>query len=280
MGIFIPYSYLQQRAVAAGAQFQFRTDPYASSLKLAVPGALFTELGMSNYYDDVHADIAGTGTNISNTPTGSGSEFYEDTTNIKWASEQYDASMFLQDAGCWGAVQQATSSPPADDQFFFGSNNWVIEGWYYMTEQFNRPPFWKVGIRHVNYYINCDFGFPNDLTFTKFRGRIILDTSTTGETQYFASDQTNILNSWVHVAWVRSGNTKNFYYNGTRYMNNTAAIGSIDANTGFIRILRGESTTNDGASGAVQDFRVYIGTDKGYTGSTITTPDSIVEYLG
>ena len=110
-------------------------------------------------------------------------------------------------------------------------------------------------------------------------GNLRVNTSTTGESQYFSTDETLILNSWVHVAWVRSGNNKYFYYNGTRYLNNTAAIGSIDANTGFIRILRGENVDNDGTAGAVQDFRVYIGTDKGYTGSTITTPSSIVEYL-
>ena len=284
MGLFTPYSFLQQKAVAAGggAQFQFRTDAYASALKLAIPGALFTELGMSNYYDDVHADIAGTGTNIAATPTGSASEFYEDTTagQIKWPDEQYASSMFLEEAGCWGSVQQATSSPPADDQFYFGSLNWVIEGWYYLTDTFSRPPYWKVGIRHANYDINLDFGFPSSLNPAQFRGRMVLDTSTTGETQYFASDQTNLTNQWVHVAWVRSGNNKYFYYNGTRYMNNTASIGSIDANGAFIRILRGENTTNDGTSGAIQDFRVYIGTDKGYTGATITTPDSIVEYIG
>jgi hypothetical protein len=279
--MFTPFAFRNIQPIgAAGPLFQFRTDPYASSLKLAIPGTVFTELGMINYYDDVHADIVGSGTNITATPTGSASEFYNNTTDIKWPAEEYDSSIFLQDNGCWGGVQQATSAPPPDNQFFFGSENWVIEGWYYMTEQFTRPPFWKVGIRHANYDINLDFGFPAVANLSKFRGRMVLDTSTTGETQYFSTDETLVLNSWVHVAWVRSGNNKYFYYNGTRYMNNSASIGTIDANGAFIRILRGENVDNDGTAGSVQDFRVYIGTDKGYTGSTITTPSSIVEYLG
>jgi len=47
---------------------------------------------------------------------------------------------------------------------------------------------------------------------------------------------------------------------------------------GFWNIMGVNSgNNNDGLRKNVQDFRFYVGTDKGYTGSTITVPDSIVE---
>lgn len=38
-------------------------------------------------------------------------------------------------------------------------------------------------------------------------------------------------------------------------------------------------TNNDGLRKNIQDYRLYIGTDKGYTGTTITVPNSIVQKL-
>jgi hypothetical protein len=49
--------------------------------------------------------------------------------------------------------------------------------------------------------------------------------------------------------------------------------------TGVQQIMGGASALNDGAAGAWQDYRVYIGTDKGYTTSTISAPDSIIEKI-
>ena len=66
------------------------------------------------------------------------------------------------------------------------------------------------------------------------------------------------------------------YFDGTRQYSSTPSIGSVDTNGSYHRIMRGENTTNDGAAGNYQDLRVYIGTDKGYTGTTITPPASIV----
>ena len=246
--------------------YSYRTDAYASFLKLAIPGSTFDGL-ITDGFDDVHADIAGTGTNVQYALTGSASEVNLDTSDIKWSSEGYGSSVFLQDAGEWGTASES--------ELNWSSSSWVVEGWLYMDERFTKPPYWKVALRHTGYYIDLGLGFPASGT-TDARMRMILNTSTTAETQYFSSNIVYNLNQWYHIAFVRSGNTLNMYWNGTRVYNNTPSLGSIDTNGSYHRIMRGENTTNDGTAGNWQDFRVYIGTDKGYTGATITAPDSIV----
>lgn len=268
MPIFAPFSYYEQKdvAVVPGIQYYTRYDGYSGSLRLAIPGSEFDGL-ITDGFDDIHADIKGTGTNIQYALTGSASEINLDTTDIKWASEGYGSSVFAQDAGQWGTATEAELS--------WGSNSWVVEGWVYMDERFTKPPYWKVAVRHTNYNIDCDFGFPSTGT-TNGRMRIVLDTSSTGQTQYVTGNFAYNLNQWYHVAWVRSGNTLNMYFDGTRQYSSTPSIGSVDTNGSYHRIMRGENTTNDGAAGNYQDLRVYIGTDKGYTGTTITPPASIV----
>lgn len=256
--MFTPFSFLAPTG-GAGPLYGYRTDAYASYLKLAMPGSTFTDL-ISDGFSDVHADIVGSGTNIPYAITGSVSLNVQE----KFPAEDYTTSIFTAN-GQWGAFQDTTIS--------FGSSNFVVEGWWYPTQRFTMPPFWKTAIRHPNYYIDCSIGFPSSGT-TNGRGRVMLN-----DVQYFSSNFTYSLNTWYHVAFVRSGNAKNFYFNGTRILNNTASAPTVSSNGAFIRVMRGENTTNDVASGNWQDFRIYVGTDKGYTGGTITTPNSIVEKL-
>lgn len=262
MSIFAPVSYMEQKVeeAPAGPQYQLRSDSYSSYIKLALPGALFTDIGMSNYYDDVHADILGSGTNYTTTPTGSASEFAQYTASA--FTDYPDEAIYNKDGGCWGALS-STELP-------FGSDDWVVEGWVIMDEAFNRPPYWKVFLRNNNYYIDCDFGQLNLM-------RVVYETDTESQTQRFTSKGSSPLGVWKHYAFVRSGTSLYTYFDGNRVLN-SSITGAIKT-PGFIRILAGENATNDGAAGAWQDVRVYIGTDKGYTGATITPPDSMVEKI-
>ena len=245
-----------------GPAYQFRTDAYSSSLYLAIPGSEFSTLGMSNFYDDVSADIRGTGTSFTADPTGSASEFFADT-ETPFAADDYTTSVYVKDAGTWGNL--STTELP------FAGNDFVMEGYVWMDERFTMPPFWKVFLRNTSSNISGELGFPGTGT-TDLKARILING-----TQYFSSD-TNIsfnLNQWYHVAWVRSGSNLYFYFNGTQY---TMGTTGLTANTtGVQQIMGGASALNDGAAGAWQDYRVYIGTDKGYTTSTISAPASIIE---
>jgi hypothetical protein len=80
--------------------------------------------------------------------------------------------------------------------------------------------------------------------------------------------------NWKHVAMVKSGTSVYVYVNGTRIGVGTRAA-SINTGQPNQQIL-GTNSNNDGLFRLIQDFRFYNGTDKGYTGATITVPSSIV----
>ena len=254
---------------ANGCTYAFRTDAYSSFLKLAIPGSTFTGL-ITDGFDDVHADIVGSGTNIQYALTGSATEVNLDTV-VKWGADGYGTSVFTQDTGQWGTATEA--------QLNWSSSDFVIEGYVYMDETFARPPFWKVAVRDDQYFVSADFGNPNPVVAGSMRMRLTLDTSEKGQTQYVSSNVSYNLNQWYHIAWVRTGNQLRYYFDGNNVYATSFSGGSIDTNGTLYRIMRGESITNDGAAGSWQDFRVYIGTDKGYTTETITPPLSMVEKL-
>jgi hypothetical protein len=57
------------------------------------------------------------------------------------------------------------------------------------------------------------------------------------------------------------------------------AAGDQSATTFDARILGGFLDGNEGAKGNMQDLRISIGTDRGYTNATIPIPQSIVQKI-
>lgn len=100
---------------AAGAppapSFQIRTDTYASSVQIAVPGTDFgSAFGQTYYYSDISAEVRGTGANVPLTASGSAAEFWPSASVVNSGSYDfatgggYDTSMFAEDGGSIGAV--------------------------------------------------------------------------------------------------------------------------------------------------------------------------------
>jgi hypothetical protein len=260
--MFTPFAFRNIQASIAPAGFVVRTDAYSGSVQLAAPCSLFSAapISMAQYYSDISAVVRGTGTNLVAAPTGSATEFKSDTPN-NFAADGYNGSLFTQDAGSWGQVSAT--------RFAIGTQQYVNEGWFYFTENFG-PPFWNSFVRQregVNDDWYSDIGGSSG---TSVRFRTILNGS-----QFFSAFFTVTLNTWVHVAWVRSAAGALYgYYNGTRRTmgTSTANIGS----TGLVRIIGGNNATNDGYANSHQDLRITIGTDRGYNTATITPPLSIV----
>jgi hypothetical protein len=248
-----------------GPQFTIRTDAYSGSVQLAVPGNLFSAapISMAQYYSDISAEVRGNGTNLVAAPTGSATEFKSDTPT-NFASDGYTNSLFTQDAGCWGQVSAT--------RFAIGTQQWVTEGYFYFTENWNLPPFWHSVVRQregVNDDWYCDIG--NGTGGTNVRMRFIINGS-----QYFTANFTAALNTWTHVAWVRAAAGVLYgYHNGTR--RSAGTDGGNITSTGLVRIIGGASAANDGEAAAHQDLRITIGTDRGYNTATITPPSSIVQ---
>lgn len=273
-----------QPVVAAGVAYLIRTDPSSSFVQLAVPGTNFGSVfGQTGFQNDISSYVRGNGTNVTLIVTSSSA------TNVCIPSSSvvtsgsfdfanvggYTTSVFQEDAGSMGAV---TSSFGAFNSVGYPSpatnGDFVVECWLYLQERLYTPgaPFHKSIIRDTASSFSCDMSFPSTGPNSPL-GRLRMIR---GGNQVLSSNFSWNLNAWYHVAfsWTASTGAVNLYWHGNRVLNTTLT----DANTTglWYRILGGDMGVNDGAKGSVQDFRVTIGSNRGYTGATITVPNSIV----
>jgi hypothetical protein len=232
-------------AAAAGAVY--RTDSYASFLKLAVP---FDYLNEAN---DVAYLISGTGLTAAATKT-QGTSSTITTDQVKWTSNpNYQKSEKNTRSGQALTYALPTSMPTS------ASGSYVVEGWFYATNSSTNSN-WVLSSADVN-------------------GRWLLGLHT-GTTNQFASENWVGLNgsAWRHCAIVCDAGTKRFYVDGIY----KGAFST--SNTGFSTLHVGQFNAGDSNDflGHIQDLRVYIGTNKGYTGTNtgsanFTLPSSIIQ---
>jgi hypothetical protein len=260
-----------QPPAAAGAAFSFRNDPYSASLFLAVPGSQFSTLGMTSPLQDVSSLIRGTGSNISLISTGSGALYASSSvlnySGSNWANEGYTTATVTSGQKNLGALTWTMCT---------GSNGIGMGNQDYVVEMFLAPvaPNWGAG--------------PSAPFQLHIFGQTATDSMALqwsfGTTVRFYMDGTALnftfgnrtLGTYYYFAFVRSGTNKYMYINGTRVASGTFS-GDFDSE-GYNSIL-GFDGANDSVGKLVQDFRVYIGTDKGYTGATITVPSSMVQKI-
>jgi hypothetical protein len=248
-----------------GPSFAVRTDPYSASLVLAMPYSNFSELGMSAYTQSLDGLIR-TGNQANSykiRATGSSAAFlYPSASTVSfsaslWSDEGYTSSMAIQNHQNAGTYISS-----------IGSQNFVIEFFINVQGTFGNPPF-------HGHIFGTTGGGGGEITIQysstpQFRLYINGDNSWSTTPNYNLG--TNNQN-WKHVAIVKSGTNVYVYVNGTRIGVGTRTL-SWPNSTAFIL---GAESNNDGLFRLIQDCRVYVGTDKGYTGATITVPQSIVD---
>jgi hypothetical protein len=250
-----------QPAAAAGDSFAFRTDAYSASLFLAVPGSQFSTLGMTSPLQDVSALIKGTGSNVSLISTGSGQLYASSSvlnySGSNWANEGYTTATVTANQKNLGALPWTSLN--------MGNTNFVVEMFLApVAPNWANPPFQL----HI-------FGDrTTDAMCLQWSTANTLRFYMNGNALNFTLNAT--LGNYYYLAFVRSGSTRSIYLNGTRVATGTL---SGDFGTEGICAILGADNVNDAVGKLVQDFRVYIGTDKGYTGSTITVPSSIVQKI-
>ncbi len=246
-------------------KLQFRNDPYSASLFLAVPGSQFSSLGMTSPLQDVSSLIRGTGTNISLISTGSGALYASSSvlnySGSNWANDGYTTALVTSGQKNLGALTWAMCS--GSNGIGMGSGDFVVEGFIApVAPNWANPPFQL----HI-------FGDRNG-------DALLLQWSTANTVRFYMNADalnftlTRTLGTYYYFAFVRSGTNKYIYVNGTRVATGTF---SGDFGAEFFNSILGSDNVNDAVGKLVQDFRVYIGTDKGYTGATITVPSSIVQ---
>jgi hypothetical protein len=188
-----------------------------------------------------------------------------------WADQGYTSSVSQENSSNVGVVRTA--------DYDIGSQNFVVEYWFKPEQTFVNgvPPF------HM-------FCFGADLTgdrvliqwsnATPDAFRFYVNGVNTWSTTPNANQGTSIVNgTWYHVAFVKSGTSVYVYLNGNRIGVGTRAATVNTPPSGIWSLIGFDAgNNNDGLRKNIQDYRFYIGTDKGYTGATITVPDSIVEF--
>ena len=247
--------------------WEVRTDAYSGSVVLAMPGTLATDLGMVNYYDDISSVIRGTGTNKSIVPSGS---VVGSSVNLLWASSSivnsgsYDFSVDGYETSVFSSGSQNVGFLPSGE-LNFSTSDFVIEYWInYGPSGFTTPPF--------NKGISSPGNSPNYFDFAGFASRYRLGINDT----FTFFNQVQTAGVWYHVAFVRSSTTVNMYINGVKHAT-TATVGTTSINASAYHIMGINSgNTNDGGPSRFNDLRITIGTDRGYTGATITVPQSII----
>jgi hypothetical protein len=230
----------------------FRTDPYSASLLFATPGNRFIDLGMGVDYSDVHADIAGVGSNLT-VNTGS----IGDPAYTNFLANGYINSTKVQSSASFYNENNA--------EFNFGAQPITIEGWINFGTG-------EVGQR--GFYSDYSVGVPSLSGIwcsVLSDGRLRFITSV-GSSEFII--QSGILgwsnNAWYHVAFVRSGSTYKIYRDGTEVASGTAA-GTINSTTRPKYIMNFNNIVETQVF--VQDYKIY--TAAVYT-SSFTPPLSMV----
>ena len=127
------------------------------------------------------------------------------------------------------------------------SGSYVVEGWFAATD----------ATTNSNWVLSsADSG-----------GRWLLGLNTGSTSQYASENWQGIGTGWNHCAIVCDAGTKRFYVNGVY----KGAFST--SNTGFSTLHVGQFNAGDANDyiGRIQDLRVYVGTNKGYTGTNSST---------
>lgn len=265
---------IQSAAVgpAPGPSYSVRTDAYSASLVLAMPYSNFSELGMSAYTQSLDGLIR-TGNQANSyqiRATGSAGGSPPGTTGVLFPSASTDtfSGSLWSDEGYTSSLAIAQAQNAGTYVSTIGSQNFVVEFYINVQGTFTNPPF-------HGHIFGTTGGGGGEITIQysstpQFRLYINGDNSWSLTPNYNLG--TNNQN-WKHVAIVKSGVNVYVYVNGTRIGVGTRTLNWPNS-TAFIL---GSTSENDGLSRLIQDYRVYVGTDKGYTGATITVPQSIVD---
>ena len=262
--IIQPFSYLSQAPVAAVGPVTptIRPDAYSAFIAYAQPMNYFSgSFGMTSYLSDIHASIKGSGTNYSFPPSGSGT-IVANGSKTAFAADGYNTSLKisgLQNAGGFGGTVT-----PADLKM--SNSNFVWEAYINTDATISGN---GVGMLFA-YGDTANWTFNQSPAYIRFLcgpGDKYLNDSSTGLSK--------TADVWRHWAFVRSGNNFYCYWDGVRVVNNNYGAITL-GNNNPNRLLGGGPDYSSTQTAQWQDFRVYKGTDKGYTGATITPPLSMV----
>lgn len=165
--------------------------------------------------------------------------------------------------------------------FNFQDGDFVVEWWQYIDAETlnsgngNQQALWGNGRRAGVAEGMCCYIQP-----TAFNNAncIVIDAYIGGSwtSPFLAASATFTGSLWQHCAIVRSGTTYSLYLDGVRRATTTSSSSPQWPNTASASILSTAGSAGEFVSSGkavwIDDFRITIGSNRSYTGSTITVP--------
>jgi len=150
---------------------------------------------------------------------------------------------------------------PSHSDFNFGSGNFVLDAWV------------KASSGSTKAIMGREAGAVSDAWHLKLKAdnslQFAVYVSGSWDFIFNPTGTTVPSNTWSHVALVRSGNTWNMFIDGTRVGQTTSSI-TIPTMTSDFQI--GKDYGDPNFDGNIDELRVSVGTDRGWTGTSFSTP--------
>lgn len=262
MAIFSPtiYYFGQPVTAAAAAGATIRSDVYASSVTVAIPGTQFgSAFGQTSFRSDISGYING-GSSLSD-PTTTGTPVTSAT--VKFGSDGYTTSIDRPSAATIGDLAGTTTN------INFGSGDFTIECWF-------KPKSTNSGDGFSLFSYNAGCGFFGWSGAGYYRW--IAQNSSFGEDLFDYSTSAPTVADWHHIFMSRSGN---LWYGGVDGVIRTnSAQFTLSGAVGTSATFNMGGWPGNGSQFAAlyQDFRVTKGVARytGANGASYTQPQSIV----
>jgi hypothetical protein len=194
---------------------------------------------------------------------GSGNTFIDSSLSPKTITASGNATQSATQSR-WGgksAFFTGTSriSSSTSSAFSFGDGDFVVEMWVYPSGASGFQTLFSTRSSNTDEdYSNVFFGFnTGTLTPIVYTNGLVLSGSSSLPA-----------GTWSHIAFVRASGVISIYLNGTR-IGNTAFGTSITGTNASVGLTQ---NSEHQFSGYIDDVRVTSGSNRGYTGASITVP--------
>jgi hypothetical protein len=194
---------------------------------------------------------------------GAGSSFVDSSVSPKIITAEGSATQSSTQSK-WGGKSLSLNGNgsyitiPDSPSFDLSSADWVIETWVYPTS-FSK--FSTIISKRTNNNVANSW----HLFLNKTNGYLGLYTGTS-----YLSSTVVSLNQWSYLAASLSSGILRLYSNGTKVGEWTGV--SISNISEVIRVGWHYSSEDESFNGYIDDVRITLGSNRGYTGSTITVP--------